>query len=137
MSKYLTSESQLNCIHPTLLDKEFLDQTDAAIHTLMNTGYPDVESVASHLSMHPSKLRRRLKAITGLRAGEYICVVRLRRALSMLDEWPRYTITQTGQLCGFADNAHFNHVFHRWMDMSPSDYVAGKTGSSNDTVPGI
>ena len=136
MSRYLTSESKLSSVHPTVLDSEFLDQTDDAIRALMYSGYPDVASVASHLSMHPAKLRRRLKAITGLRAGEYICVVRLRRALFMLDEWPRYTITQTGQLCGFADNAHFNHVFHRWMDMSPSDYVAGKTGS-NDTVPGI
>ena len=126
MSKYLTSESQLNCIHPTLLDKEFLDQTDAAIHTLMNTGYPDVESVASLLSIHSAKLRHRLKAITGMRAGEYICVVRMRHAISMLDEWPRYTITQTGQMCGFADNAHFNHAFHRWMNISPSEYVSRK-----------
>lgn len=128
MNRFDTSEKHLQALHPGELDKEFLGDVADAVFVLMPQGQVDVEAVASLLSIHPARLRRKVKNVTGLTASNYFYVLRLRKVISMLDAWPRYTITQIGQMCGFADNAHFTHAFKRWMDTSPSSYVARGKG---------
>lgn len=124
MNKFETIEKHLKTLQPSELEQEFLAGVDDAVAALMPLGHLDVESVAASLSIHSACLRRKLKVITDLTASNYFNVLRFRKAVALLDLWPRYTITQIGQLCGFADNAHFTHAFHRWMDTSPSCYVA-------------
>ena len=128
MNRFDTYEKHLQTQHPGELEKEFLDDVANAVYALMPQGQVDVDVVASLLSIHPARLRRKLKDITGLTASNYFYVLRLRKVLSLLDAWPRYTITQIGQMCGFADNAHFTHAFKRWLDTSPSSYVARGRG---------
>lgn len=83
------------------------------------------------MNMHHSKLRRRVKAITGTATADYITFIRMRHALQMLGDHPRYSISQVAERCGYADAAHFSHAFRRWFDCSPLQYIeAAQAGTT-------
>lgn len=126
MSKYHICEEHLKGIKPTAADQTFLDSVEDAVVRLMADGHLDIEVVASELCVHPTKLRRRVKTITGLTAHTFIYIIRLRKAFSMLSCYPRFSFLQTSQACGFADNAHFTHAFQRWVGCSPREYLEQK-----------
>ena len=81
--------------------------------------------VASELYMSMSQFRRKISAATGLTAANYILMIRMDEAKQLLDQYPKYTMSEIAQRCGFADSAHFTHVFKRLFGITPSDYTKG------------
>lgn len=123
MSKYTTIDDRLKQVQLKKEDKELLRHLEQIVLKKMGDGTPSVTMVADGLHMHPMKLQRKLKGSIGLTPGEYITIVRLKSALGYLADYPRYSITQVAQICGYADNSHFTHVFQRWFDTSPQGYL--------------
>ena len=124
MNRYETTKELLQGLALNNFDCEQLAAVEASVLRLATGGTPTVEMVAGSMDMHHSKFRRRVKTITGIAPGDYITFVRIRHALEMLGDYPRYSISQVAERCGYADAAHLNHAFRLWMDMSPTQYVS-------------
>ncbi len=123
MNRFDTTEQLLNRLQLSTYEQELLARVEASVMKFMERGTPTVDAIAQELDMHPSKLRRHIKAATGIPASDFFNVVRLRHAMDMLRSYPRYTITDIAQTCGYADAPHFNHAFHRWIGMAPIKYI--------------
>ena len=131
MSKYSTIDDRLKRLQLKKEDKDLLRHLEQIVLKKMGDGTPSVTMVADQLHLHPMKLQRKLKGCVGMTPGECITMIRLRHALNYLDDYPRHSITQVAQLCGYADNSHFTHVFQRWFDTSPQGYLGIRTSASN------
>nr|WP_179403586.1 AraC family transcriptional regulator [Burkholderia guangdongensis] len=85
--------------------------------------YPDIESMASKLSMHPRTLRRKLEA-EGTTYRDILADVRRRLAVEYLRK-TRMTTEEIASRLGYSDAANFRHAFARWTGKSPSEYRVG------------
>ena len=104
-------------------DTEFLEKTNAIIHQLMPGGQVDTARVAAELCISTSQFRRKISAATGLTAANYILTIRMDEAKQLLAQYPKYTMSEIAQRCGFADSAHFAHAFKRIFSITPSEYT--------------
>ena len=82
--------------------------------------YPNIESIAARLEMHPRALRRRLEAEqTSYR--DLLAEVRARLAIEYL-RTTHMTNEEIASRLGYSDAANFRHAFTRWTGKSPSDF---------------
>ena len=80
-----------------------------------------VTDLHEQLNMSHSNLHRKLKALTGFSALEFIHHVRLQKAQYLL----RHTVEPVSNIAydtGYSDPGHFSRVFKKEAGMSPSDY---------------
>lgn len=101
----------------------FLAEVNAVVMRLMPEGQLDNARVAAELNLSPSQFRRRLQQASGLTPANYVLTVRMDEAKRLLAQYPKYNINEVALRCGFADNAHFTHVFQRLFGMTPSEYI--------------
>ena len=87
-------------------------------------GEPAIEDIADLLYLSPRSLQRRL-ADAGSGYRELLDTVR-RELAAVYVENPRYTLTETAFLLGFADARSFSRAYRRWHGVAPS---AGRVGS--------
>lgn len=69
-----------------------------------------------------------ISAATGLTAANYILMIRMDEAKQLLGQYPKHTMSEIAERCGFADSAHFTHAFKRVFGSTPSDYVQSVKG---------
>ena len=110
----------------TPLDRQFLNKVDALIVELMAQGQADLEHVAAHLYIHPPTFRRKVTAITGIPPAQYIMRRRIEEACNLLADYPKITIAEVAERCGFSDSAHFVHVFRRFKGTTPLKWAKQK-----------
>ena len=104
--------------------REFsLEQLDGVIHKLMPAAQADIPHVAEALSLSPSQFRRRIQTLTNLTPANYILAVRMAEAKRMLSLYPKYSISEISEHCGFADHSHFTHTFQRLFGMTPLQFT--------------
>ena len=104
-------------------DKQLLEQLSQALQENMPRGTVDIKTLATQLAMSTCQLNRRVKEATGQTTSEYVLSVRLAQAKRLLAKFPEVTIFDTAQQCGFADTAHFSHVFKRKEGLSPTQFI--------------
>ena len=103
--------------------REFLAAVDRAVSDLMPTNKLAVEHVAAKLCISPSKLRRQLAFYARITPANYLMMLRMRKAVSLLEAYPKYPISDIASSCGFSDHAHFTHAFVRFFGKPPMQYV--------------
>ena len=104
-------------------NKKLLEQLSKVLRQKMAKGKVDVKTLADAMTISTSQLNRRVKDATGQTVSEYVLSIRLHEAKRFLGMFPEITILETARQCGFADTAHFSHVFRRKEGMSPTQYV--------------
>ena len=104
-------------------DKKLLEHLSIVLQENLAAGKVDVKTLADTMSISTCQLNRRVKHATGLTAYDYVLATRLQKAKQMLGMFPEVTIFETARQCGFADTAHFSHVFRRKEGMSPTQYI--------------
>ena len=104
-------------------DKKLLEHLSIVLQETLESGKVDVKTLADTMSISTCQLNRRVKHATGLTAYDYVLATRLQKAKQMLGMFPEVTILETARNCGFADTAHFSHVFRRKEGMSPTQYI--------------
>ncbi len=107
----------------TATDREFLGKLTDLVYSLMGRSETDVETIASHLAMSASVLRRKLTAITGQTPATYIMQIRMSNAKRLLDAHPDWSVSDVATRCGFNDNTHFTHTFKKFYGISPTQYA--------------
>lgn len=105
----------------------FLQKLDAIIDSQMSKSELKVSTIVQEIGMSTMQLSRKLNALVGLSPGNYITERRMEKARQMLDEWPKYNISEVGTYCGYTDLANFSHAFRRVCGISPMQYVKGET----------
>ncbi|MCB9333864.1 MAG: response regulator [Lewinellaceae bacterium] len=81
----------------------------------------DVEQFCRALTMSHSQVHRKLSALTGLSAVQFIRHIRLNKACEMLLD-PALTITSIAFDCGFNDPAYFGRVFKQTYGLTPQGW---------------
>lgn len=106
---------------PPSLDERFLQQLRAVIEEHLGDNAFDVESLATPLNISPIQVRRKLKALTGQTAIEFIRNYRLERAATMLRN-QEGNVSEVAYRVGFESLPYFSKVFQEKFNKKPSEW---------------
>jgi signal transduction histidine kinase/ligand-binding sensor domain-containing protein/DNA-binding response OmpR family regulator len=107
----------------TSLDEKFLKNVLQIIEKNMGVSEFRVESLGKELEMDPMAVYRKLKALTGQTAVEFIRTIRLKRAAQLLKQ-QKLTVAEVTYNVGFNDLQYFRTCFKKQFGVSPSEYMA-------------
>ena len=102
------------------LDQEFIDKAIQVVEKNMMNGQLDVEFLAREMSMSRSTFSRKIKAITGQTAFEFIKSLRLKAAYRMLEDSTR-SVLDVMESVGYNDHRTFAQSFKDMFGMLPSE----------------
>jgi DNA-binding response OmpR family regulator/two-component sensor histidine kinase len=81
-----------------------------------------VEQFQEEMAMSRMQLHRKLKALTGFSASEFVRDIRLQRAADLLTQ-EGINVTEVAYSCGFNSNSYFTQCFKEKYGTSPSKYL--------------
>jgi len=91
-------------------------------------GVPEIDAVASQLSLSPRTLQRRLGDEQATFATIVDCARRKLAERYLADN--RLPLAEVGFLVGFADPSNFHRAFRRWTGVTPNTFRAASGGAS-------
>lgn len=83
----------------------------------------DIELLSGHLNLSQSTLYRKLKALTGKSANDFIRTIRLEYAARLLKEGGN-NIEEISALSGFNSHSYFTRSFKEHFGMTPSEFIS-------------
>ncbi len=83
----------------------------------------DIELLSGHLNLSQSTLYRKLKALTGKSANDFIRTIRLEYAARLLKEGGN-NIEEISALSGFNSHSYFTRSFKEHFGMTPSEFMS-------------
>ena len=115
-----TLSTTVNSNNTTSLDKEFMRSVLAHINENINDEKLNVEHLAGELFLSRSKLYRKIKALTGDTANEFIRKVRLEKAKQLISE-TEHTISEVCYKVGFSSPSYFTKCFKNHFGILPTE----------------
>ncbi len=106
------------------IDREFIERLNSLIEENIMKESIDMAFVTDKMAMSHSTFYRKVKALTGLTANEYIRKRRLLHCYNLLRSG-EYNVSQAAMMTGFNQMAHFREIFKHEFGMLPSE-VNGK-----------
>jgi len=106
----------------TPVDEQFLERLQNVLDTKLIESSFSIEDFGKALGMSRMQLHRKLKALTGLSASEFIRYQRLKLAAQLLKK-SEIKVSQVGYSVGFNDHAYFSKCFKDIYHCTPSEYV--------------
>ena len=107
------------------LDKKFLEKLNKLIENHISTDDLDMAFMTDKMAMSHSTFYRKVKALTGMSANEYIKKAKLRHSMTLLKKG-EYSISEVAMLAGFNNLGNFRESFKREFGKSPSEILKGK-----------
>ncbi|MBR1410082.1 MAG: response regulator [Prevotella sp.] len=104
------------------LDQNFIEKMNLIIEENITKETLDMKFMTDKMAMSYSTFYRKVKALTGITANEYIRKRRLERCAQLLKSG-KYNVTEAATMTGFNDLGNFRDVFKQEFGMSPSDYA--------------
>ncbi|HEX6893428.1 MAG TPA: ATP-binding protein, partial [Chryseolinea sp.] len=105
----------------TSTDEEFVQKVLTSIEDNMSNADYSVEELGLDVAMSRMQLYRKLKALTGQSANEFIRTIRLKRAAQLLEQ-NQLTIAEITYEVGFNDLQYFRECFKKLFGVTPSEY---------------
>lgn len=109
----------------TNLDEQFLGKVQAILGDNLLKSSFSVKDFSNAAGMSRMQLHRKLKALTGLTATEFIRSQRLKLAAKLL-ETSDINISQVGYSVGFNDHSYFAKCFKEAYNCTPTAYAKRK-----------
>jgi YesN/AraC family two-component response regulator len=106
----------------TSTDEEFVQKVLTSIEDNMSNADYSVEELGMDVAMSRMQLYRKLKALTGQSANEFIRTIRLKRAAQLLEQ-NQLTIAEITYEVGFNDLQYFRQCFKKLFGVTPSEYT--------------
>lgn len=103
-------------------DQDFIDRAIQAVHANIDNSDFSIDDFCEQMNMSQSTLYRKLKALTGMAANEFIRNVRIKKACEILKSTGK-SVAEVAYMVGFNDPKYFGIVFKKELGMSPSKYV--------------
>ena len=119
----------LNCV--TDLDWKFIASIKKNVEENMDNPNFNIDLLCTLLNMSRTSFYNKLKALTDQAPGDYVRLIRLKRAMQLLKE-QKHTITEIAEMTGFSDAKYFREVFKKHFNVSPSQY-AKEDGNIGET----
>jgi signal transduction histidine kinase/ligand-binding sensor domain-containing protein/DNA-binding response OmpR family regulator len=104
------------------LDRKFLKNIIDYIDKNASHNNITVETLASYLLMSRTSVYRKIKAITGHTATEFIRFTMLKMSLKLLEDG-KYNISEIAFKVGFSSPGYFAKCFKNHYGKSPSDFI--------------
>ncbi|MDN3667565.1 two-component regulator propeller domain-containing protein [Algibacter miyuki] len=106
-----------------LLDKEkaFLRKLETIILKSIKSGKANVKDITNEMGMSRTPLFRKIKAITGKNINEYITMVKLKKAASLIKN-EDYSISEAAFEVGYNSPKYFRQLFKKQFGTVPSQY---------------
>ena len=104
----------------TSVDDRFFRKVMVAVDQHMGEEAFNVEALSHDVGMSRRQLHRKLIALTGLPASDFIRYLRLCRAMEML-KGNAGSVSEIAYRVGFGDPFHFSKTFHKQFGMAPSE----------------
>jgi signal transduction histidine kinase/DNA-binding response OmpR family regulator/streptogramin lyase len=127
-SKKLVLEPKEITITP--LDEIFIKKVLESIEANISDPEFRVEDLGKDLGMSRMPLYKKIKALTGQTAVEFVRTIRLKRAAQLLKQ-QQLTVSEVTYDVGFNDLQYFRTCFKKQFGVSPSEYA--KQGSGIDS----
>lgn len=118
-SRDITLQPSALAITPA--DEVFLDKVMHFIEENIMEPTLQVEEMGKVVNMSRTTLYRKLKALTGQSAIEFIRGVRLKRAAQLLQR-KEYTVNEVAYMVGFSDVDYFRKCFKQQFGKTPREY---------------
>ena len=109
----------------TDLDEQFMEKVQFVLDEKLVEPSFSVEDFSNTVGMSRMQLHRKLKALTGLSASEFIRSQRLKLAAKLL-KTSDINISQVGYSVGFNDHSYFTKCFKETYNCTPSEYANRK-----------
>ena len=103
------------------LDREFLEKLTHIIEENLDAEL-DIPFMTSKIGMSHSTFYRKVKALTGISANEFIRKVRLKNSLQLLLTGT-YNISEAAYMTGFNNVSYYRQCFKDEYGMSPTEYL--------------
>ncbi|MFD1001691.1 two-component regulator propeller domain-containing protein [Ohtaekwangia kribbensis] len=104
------------------IDQAFLQRAVDYIVEHIQDAQLGVDSIAELFSLSRVQVYRKIKALTGKTAVEFIRTVRLKQALKLM-ETKQYTLSEIAYLTGFNSASYFTRSFKDEYGKAPSEYL--------------
>ena len=104
------------------LDWKFISNAKKIVDENINNPEFSVDVLCESSGMSRTSFYNKLKALTDQAPGDYVRLIRLKRAMQLLKE-QKYTITEVAEMTGFSDAKYFREVFKKHFNISPSQYA--------------
>lgn len=114
------------------MDEQFLKKALEVVEKNMSDPDFGIDHLLEALNTSRTHLHRKLKAITGQSASEFIRTIRLKRAAQLLER-DSNVVSQIGYEVGFNDHSYFTKCFKKYFNMSPSEYAAQAKKERSET----
>lgn len=102
-------------------DEVFIEKVLDCIENNMSNSDFSVEDFGKELAMSRMQLYRKLKALTGLSANEFIRSIRLKRAAQLLKQ-NQLSVSEVTYEVGFTDLQYFRTCFKKQFNINPSEF---------------
>lgn len=109
----------------TSVDERFLERLQIILDEKLVESTFSTEQFSKAIHMSRMQLHRKLKALTGLSASEFIKSQRLKLAAQILQS-ADINISEVGYSVGFNDHAYFSKCFKEAYNCTPSDFAEAK-----------
>jgi DNA-binding response OmpR family regulator/nitrogen-specific signal transduction histidine kinase len=107
----------------TSFDEKFLKNAVVAVEEHIDDPDFDVSGLVSHTGMSRSVMYRKLKALTGQSANEFINTIRLKRAAQLLKK-QKLSVSEITYMVGYNDPQYFSKCFKKQFGQTPSQFAA-------------
>ncbi|MEL6559593.1 MAG: two-component regulator propeller domain-containing protein [Bacteroidota bacterium] len=112
-------------------DQDFLNRAVEIVEAHMSDSGFNVEDLGRELGLSRMQLYRKLKALIGKSANEFIRFIKLKRAAQLLNHGSM-TISEITYKVGFNDLKYFRDCFKKQYGVNPSDYLNKNTNISKE-----
>lgn len=106
--------------HSNLEDK-FLQAVEHFMEERLDDQTIRVEDIASAANMSKSSLQRKMQALFGMSANEYIILYRLKVAARIMDKEDT-PVSEVGFRVGFTSHSYFSKCFKKQFGMTPREF---------------
>ena len=108
------------------MDKEFIDKIINVIEKRIDDANFNIDCIAEEIGYSRSRLFRKMKAVTGQTPAEFVMVIRLKRAATMLRQHPELSVSEISDQLGFGSAKYFSKCFKDRYRMAPLAYRKGE-----------
>ena len=112
------------------MDKAFINKVQQIILNHIEDEKLNVNTLSFAIGLSRSQVWRKVKALTGMSVNQFICEVRLKEAVKLIQK-DEFTAAEIAYKVGFNSPSYFHKCFHDHFGVTPGDYKTEKEESDN------
>lgn len=106
-------------------DEDFLNKLTEIVRQNLDDENFNIDNLASEMNMSRTSLHRKIKGITEFTPGDFIRIIRLKRAAELLMEG-EYRINEICMLVGIHSLSYFSKSFQKQFGVLPKDFAKNR-----------